>query len=362
MADFKVSVCRLDEVSPHPNADRLDMARIGGWQIVVGKDQHKPGEIVAYIPEQSLVPEAVQKALGVEGKLAGAKKNRVKAIRLRGMLSQGLILPLKDGALAHPETGGQKSFALGDDAAEFLGIAKYEPPVPTHMQGEAFASPVRLPRYDVENWKSEPEAIPPGSNVLITEKLHGTLCLAVFHKEEVIISSKGMASKDMGLKPSENNLYHLVLTPFLPAVRAALEAKWPEAEARGIIGEIAGPRVQDLNYGLGRPGFYLFEIIVKRTPETPWEYGDFAEAQAFAAETKLNTVPFLGEAACPGPSEIDRANELADGKTAIPGSDQIREGVVLRAPKEGRDKNGDRLIRKIVSGAYLTRKKGTERR
>ena len=362
MADFKVTVQKLDEVSAHPNADRLDVARIGGWQIVVGKDQHQVGEQVAYIPEQALVPEPLQKVLGVEGRLAGSKKNRVKAIKLRGVLSQGLILTLKEGQLTHPETGEQKSFALGEDVTSFLGVIKYEPPVPVSMSGEMYASPLKLPRYDVENWKSDPEAIPPGTPVLITEKLHGTLCMLVFYGEEVIISSKGLSSKDMALKENETNVYHRTLRPYLDSIKTALQAKWPKALAFGVIGEIVGPKVQDLQYGHQKPTVYLFEVIVKPTEESPWQYADFKEVQDFASSVKLPAVPLLEETTCPGPNEIERANLLADGKTAVQNADHLREGVVLRTPKEGRNVKGERLLRKIVSGAYLTRKKGTEHR
>ena len=362
MADFKVTVQKLDEVSTHPNADRLDVARIGGWQIVVGKDQHQAGEQVAYIPEQALVPLALQKKLEVEGRLAGSKKNRVKAIKLRGVLSQGLVLPLKKGQLTHPETGEQKDCVLGEDVTAFLGVTKYEPPVPVHMAGEMYASPLRLPRYDVENWKSDPEAIPPGTTVLITEKLHGTLSMLVFYGEEVIISSKGLSAKDMALKESETNVYHRTLRPHLSSIKTALQAKWPEAQAFGVIGEIVGTRVQDLQYGHKAPVFYLFEVIVKHTEESPWEYEDFKEVRALAQSCGLKVVPLLGETPCPGPNEIERANELADGQTAVEGVDHIREGVVLRTAKESRNVKGERLLRKIVSGAYLTRKKGTEHR
>ena len=362
MADFKVTVQKLDEVSAHPNADRLDVARIGGWQIVIGKDQHQAGEQVAYIPEQALVPEPLQKMLGVEGRLAGSKKNRVKAIKLRGVLSQGLILTLEEGLLTHPETGEKKSFSLGDEVAEFLGVTKYEPPIPVHMAGEMYASPLKLPRYDVENWKSDPEAIPPGTPVLITEKLHGTFCIVVFYGEEVLISSKGLSSKDMALKENETNLYHRILRPHLSTLKSTLQAQWPGAIAFGVIGEIVGPKVQDLNYGLSKPDFYLFEVIVKPKEESPWEYKDFKAVQAFAESTNLKTVPLLGETKCPGPSEIERANQIADGKTALAKMEHIREGVVLRTPEEGRNQKGERLLRKIVSGAYLTRKKGTEHR
>ena len=360
MAEFKVTVQTIDEVTAHPNADRLDVARIGGWQIVVGKGQHKAGEQVAYIPEQALILELLQKRLGVEGRLAGSKKNRVKAIKLRGVLSQGLVLPLKEGHLTHPETNEKKPFKVGDDVTAFLNITKYEPPVPMHIAGEMYASPLKLPRYDVENWKSNPEAIPPGTPVLITEKLHGTLSMVVFYGEEVIISSKGLAAKDMALKQSDKNLYHRVITPHLSRIKSALQAQQLESLAFGVIGEIVGPRVQDLQYGHTKPEFYLFEVIVQPTEQSPWEYADFKAVQSLAQSIGLKAVPLIGETTCPGPNDIERANKLADGKTAIPNADHIREGVVLRTPKEARNVKGERLLRKIVSGAYLTRKKGTE--
>ena len=362
MAEFQVKICRLDEVSPHPNADRLDVARIGGWQIVVGKGDRRAGESAAYIPEQALVPEAVQKALGVEGRLAGSKKNRVKAIRLRGVLSQGLILPLAGEELTHPETGEKKSFRIGDDASAFLGITKYEPPVPVSMEGEAYPAPFRLPSYDVENWKSDPTAVTPGTKVLITEKLHGTLCLIVFSGEETIISSKGLSAKNMGLKENEKNVYHRISAPHLPALKKVLTARWPDAFAVGAAGEIVGRKVQDLQYGHQQPQLYLFETIWKKDETSPWDYADFSETEAIAAEAGLPSVPRLGETECPGPNEISRAEALADGKTAVPGADHIREGVVLRTLQETRNEKGDRCVRKIVSGAYLTRKGGTERR
>ena len=234
------------------------------------------------------------------------------------------------------------------------------------MEAQVYVSPVRLPRYDVESWKSDPEAIKPGTQVLITEKLHGTLCVVVFHKEKVIISSKGFAAKNLALEYSEKNLYHKIIGPKLPEIKKALQAKWPKAFATGVIGEIVGRRIQDLNYGHSQPEFYIFEAIVKledsNENEPPWKYADFKDVQTLAKEAGVFCVPLLGETKSPSSKEIERASQLADGKTAVEGADQIREGVVLRTPQEERDQNGDRSLRKIVSGNYLTRKGGTEHR
>lgn len=90
MSSFKVTVERL-EIHPHPNADALELAQVGLYRAVVPKGVYKSGEYAVYIPEQAILPPALIMELGLEGRLAGREKNRVKAIRLRGELSQGII-------------------------------------------------------------------------------------------------------------------------------------------------------------------------------------------------------------------------------------------------------------------------------
>lgn len=86
MSFFKTEVVRL-EIEPHPNADRLELARIGDYQAIVPRGQFVTGDIAAYVQEGSLVPLALLSEMGLEGRLAGPDANRVKAIRLRGVLS-----------------------------------------------------------------------------------------------------------------------------------------------------------------------------------------------------------------------------------------------------------------------------------
>lgn len=110
MSQFAVEVVVLDDVVPHPNADALDLAVIGGYRAVVKKGVFKKGDSVVYIPEDALVPEDILEHIGLTGRLAGKQKNRVKAIRLRGELSQGIVVRLKDFAdLLTPERA--KKFA-----------------------------------------------------------------------------------------------------------------------------------------------------------------------------------------------------------------------------------------------------------
>lgn len=163
MSTFEVKVCRV-AIEEHPNADSLDLAVVGDYRSCVRKGQFASGDLVAYIPEDSIVTPWLQKELGVEGKLAGPKHNRVKAVRLRGTLSQGLVMKARD------------YWVEGQDVAEELHIKKYEVPVPPALAGEVYnAGGRRTIKYDIENWKKFNKEIPEGLNVVMTEKIHGCL-------------------------------------------------------------------------------------------------------------------------------------------------------------------------------------------
>ena len=94
MATFEAKVYRL-EIEEHPNADAIELAKVGDYRSIVRKGDFKTGDLGVYIPEAAIVPDWLISELGLEGKLAGKDKNRVKAIKLRGILSQGLIYPVQ---------------------------------------------------------------------------------------------------------------------------------------------------------------------------------------------------------------------------------------------------------------------------
>jgi len=90
MSSFQVTVEKL-VILPHPNADALELAQVSGYRAVVAKGRYVTGDLACYIPEQAVLPPDLIAELGLEGKLAGPAKNRVKAVRLRGELSQGIV-------------------------------------------------------------------------------------------------------------------------------------------------------------------------------------------------------------------------------------------------------------------------------
>lgn len=362
--DLEVIVRRIDEVRAHPNADRLDLARVGGYEVVVGKGEWNAGREAVFLPEASVLPEWLIIKLGLEGRLAGKKKNRVKAVRLRGSLSQGLLLPIEDGQVLNDETGGSAPAEAGQDYAALLGVVKYEPPVPVSMSGECAPCPFPLPKIDVVDWKRDPEEIADGREMIVTEKLHGTFTLAAWRREdapdEPWVASKGLSAKGLAFKRGEaakNVLYRQVVDPIAPALcEAARKARrGPPPWAVAWMGETVGPKVQDLQYGRKAPELALFALWRKETAEAPWTMLHPSEAHEAAAKAGVQTVSLLPSFAI-GPKveaeEIRRVQAEAEGPSRFSHVEQIREGLVVAHPSGA--------VRKIVSEAYLSRRGGTE--
>jgi RNA ligase (TIGR02306 family) len=332
VSSFAVTVHRL-QTAPHPSADRLQIGSIVGqeYQFIVGLDR-QPGDLGAYIPEASILPDALIEEMGIRQYLVGKEKNRVKATRLRGVLSQGLWYPLN------------AFYEEGEDVTASLGITKWEPPVPQQLQGIARARPVGPERdfwvdFDVENIKHYPDLFIPGEPVSITEKLHGTLLFASLIDGEEVVTSKGLAHRNLVIEPSDDNLYWKTARAYglFDALRAL-------GENAILFGEIIG--VQDLKYGLsgGAVSFRAFDLYTGRG------FADVADFALFCRAHSLPTVPVLFE----GPFDRETVDACTTGTSTIAG--HLREGCVIRPLIERRDPAIGRVILKSVSPDYLLRK------
>ncbi|WP_328296999.1 RNA ligase (ATP) [Streptomyces sp. NBC_00435] len=356
MSTLRVTAEEL-AVHPHPNADALELAQVGLYRAVVAKGAYRTGDFALYIPEQAVLPVALIEELGLTGRLAGGEANRVKAVRLRGELSQGLVcLP---GALAGVDL--ERAASEGTDFAESLGIVKWSPPVPTTMDGDVEAASELLPWVDVENLQRYPGIFEPGEPVVLTEKLHGTACLLTYIAEDgrVLVSSKGFGSRGLALREDERNLYwRAVRGHGVPEAAARLAARLGATRV-GIFGEVYGKGVQDLAYGTdvrtagGAPGYAVFDVSAEIDGQVRW-----LDPAVVFPEAELPLVPRLFE----GPYGLDTVLDRASGRETVSGRGlHLREGVVIRPATERYSPLvGGRAIAKAVSPAYLTRKGGTE--
>ncbi|MFJ6667211.1 RNA ligase (ATP) [Streptomyces sp. NPDC091383] len=340
-------------VHEHPNADALELAQVGLYRAVVAKGAFRSGEVALYIPEQAVLPDGLIEELGLTGRLAGGAANRVRAVRLRGELSQGIV--------CRPEALDGVDLAAaavrGTDFAERLGITKWVPPIPPTMNGEVEQAPELLPWVDIENIQRYPDVFAPGEPVVLTEKLHGSACLLTYVADEgrVHVSSKGFGARSLALREDPRNLYWRAVRAHGVPEAAARLAERLGARRIGVFGEVYGAGVQDLTYGAdGRRetlGYAVFDVSAEIGGTVRW-------LDTGVLDGELPVVPRLYE----GPYDIDRVLSVASGRETVSGRGlHLREGVVIRPATERYSAvTGGRAIAKAVSPAYLTRKGGTE--
>jgi len=389
MSEFTCSVVRVSIV-PHPNADAIEIAQVGDFQSIVKKGQFKDGDYGVYIPEQAIVPQWLLEDMGMwdatrnKGGLSGAAGNRVKAIKLRGVLSQGLMLtvqPYSDtevlvASTPHEGNQGAGIVAIGGDAASCLGIVKYEPSVPSHMAGKiAGVDLAATLGYDFDNIKKKPDLFTEGEEVVITEKIHGTLMqIGVvpesmandrYYKGRVTISSKGMGRQGFVLDYTDtDNLYvqaaikHGLFEKALAFFGdAANEMDMPYFIVGEVYGRTAsGAGVQDLVYDGETLGFRMFDVVCGTRGNEQW----------FSFEEFVNTAEMMDVPIVPvlyvGPFSKAVVLEHTDGNTVVQPAvtrnviSQIREGVVVKSIDGGYHPSYGRKVAKSVSEAYLLRK------
>lgn len=361
MSTFKVTAEKLI-VTPHPNADRLELAQVGLYRCVTGKAEFKTGDYAVYLPEQAILPYDLIEELGLVGKLAGKDKNRVKAVRLRGELSQGIV--------CRPSKVHDWELELMEgsdfDFADELGITKWVPEIPTHMSGKVTPAPDLTRWVDIENLKRHPDIFTPGEAVVATEKIHGTCCLITYVRDtdELVVTSKGFGEKNLALEEDDGNLYWRAVKQY--GLRDKLKALSEDTFADNVIsvavfGEVYGAGVQDLAYGKAASrdetlGYAAFDLAInfETCGKVWWNAGKFEELMQ---EFGFPAVPVLYE----GPFDLEKLIEVASGPTVLGDGAHIREGIVIRPRLECHsDVLGGRKIAKLVSDAYLLRHGGTE--
>ena len=359
MDDFECPIVRV-EIFEHSNADSLEIARVGGeggFTCVVGKGSFETGDRAVYIPEGGIVPDDVLEELGLTGKLAGSKHNRVKAVKLRGVVSRGILYPLSGKKFDGYE---RFTFFQDQDMSEDLGIKKYEPKVPQSMSGTAVACR-GLFGYDIENIQKHPDVFHEGDMVVFSEKIHGTfVCFAWIAGYGFAVASKGMCSKRLAFdlqneKNKERNLYCKMFGKMSGKFTELLDYKLAgrkDKECIFLYGEIFGKGVQDLTYG-SEHSFRAFDIAIGAHEMR--SFCPYKEYKELCDKFDIPRVPDLHY------GEFNRRLlEFYTSGNSLLCENQIREGIVVKSAKEENHDIIGRKVLKSVSSDYLLRRGGTE--
>lgn len=249
MSNFKVSKEKI-ALFTHPNAEKLELGRVGSYQVVVQKGLYKDGDEVIFAPEKSVLTGQLKSEY--EQYLVGPNKDRVKAVRLRDQISSGIIIP------PHlvPDFD---SILPGEDVSEKLGITKYEPPIPTQLAGKvkSFDMPF-VGSHDCEHANVYVNDLIDGERVVITEKVHGSQFILAHNVDtnETIVSSKGLLKNGLTIEESDENTYWIAAKN--DSIVEVIRKNFSSGVVQ-VFGEVI-PVQSGYSYGQTKPTSCLFDV------------------------------------------------------------------------------------------------------
>lgn len=335
------SIQKVEEVQPIEGADKIEKVRINAWWVVAPKGQMKQGDLVVYYEVDSFLPNIEKYSFLLKGStpkkmlIDGVEKEgiRLKTIRLRGQISQGLVLPL-DGIDCVKD--------VGTDISELLGVIKWEQPISASLAGQVKGSfPAFLHKTDEERVQNIPDVIAhhAGKNgFYVSEKLDGSS--ATFYKKD---GELGVCSRNLELKRTDGNTLWVIADEY------NLQTVIPEGYA--IQGEIIGVGIQGNPLKLSKHELFVFNVY----DFISGRFLNLSEFQMFCHDNKLKSVPIIN-AEYTIPDSVDEILKYAEGESALNDSSE-REGIVIRPVVESRETIGGlqdaRFSFKAISNKYL---------
>lgn len=345
-----IKVVVIDDVLEHPNADALEIAVIGGWKCCVKKGEFKPHDLGVYAEVDSMLPLLNPAFTFLAGRnerqVEGLPYSRIRTMKLRGQLSQGIVLPLPNFNFDLTVYDEILKEGVGFDLTDILGVLKYEKELPASLVGQAKGNfPSYIPKTSqerVQNISKEYEkSVDAGELFEVSYKLDGSSFTAyVRHTEEGGVVS-GVCSRNLELKVNEENEGNTFIQTYK---KYSLEEKLPSyynstGKSIAIQGEMVGPGIQKNFENLESVQLFIYNVF----DIDKHEYMLPQAAQEIVQFLNLQYVPIFD---CPMhlPAKIEQALELADGDSGLNG--KFREGLVFKSLS--RD-----FSFKVISNKYL---------
>lgn len=315
------SIRKIDEIRAIDGADAIECAVVGGWTVVVKKGEFAAGDLAVYLEIDSWVPQALAPFL-VKGREArefnGVAGERLRTIRLRGQLSQGLLLPVASLPEGTPINQDQ-------DVTQVLGIQKWEAPVPAQLAGQVKGNfPTGVPKTDqerVQNLKRELDRwVANAFEWEVTEKLDGSSCTFFMDADGEL----HVCSRNLDLKQDDTNSFWLVAVKYNVADRM----KRAGLVNFAIQGELIGEGIQKNPYALKGQDFYVFDMY----DVTKGRYLSGADRRNLAVQLNLRHVPVL-DAGRVVNATVEELLQEAEGKSVL-NANAEREGIVFKSTRD----------------------------
>ena len=309
------SIKKIEEIKLIEGADKICAYRVGGWWVVDSVTKYKVGDLAVYYEIDSFLPVRPQFEFLRKSsfkRIGTAEGFRLKTIKLRGQLSQGLLTPIPDGIVDPKE---------GDDLTEALDIVKYEPPIPAQLAGKIKGTfPSFIPKTDetrIQNFETDVGFVPVGERVYVTEKLDGTSFTCYFNNGVF-----GVCGRNWELiETNDNSLWRM-------ANMLELKDKLTKLGKNiAIQGELVGNGINGNLYGLTDHKLFFFTAYDIDKGRRLF----FDELEWLLFRLSVPIVPVLEKYGYVLPNEnlVDNMLKYAEGKSILNmGVD--REGVVVR--------------------------------
>ena len=326
------SIKRIQEIKLIEGADLICAYRVDGWWVVDQKEKYNVGDLVCYCEIDSFLPHTIAPFLsrGKEPReFEGVKGEKLRTIRLKGQISQGLLLPFSIAMSNYEGEASSTDWVEDDDVTELLGILKYERPLPAQLAGQAKGNfPSFIPKTDETRIQSLSKDLKRWSDqnlqVEISEKLDGSSMTVFFRNNAMndadnFIAEFGVCSRNLQLKETEGNSF------WGAARKYNLEEKLTALDRNiAIQGELCGVGIQGNKYKLNDIDFYVFTIY----DIDKGEYLSSAERLELCEKLGLKHVPVLGTMTLENQT-IDSLLQLAENKSQLNVKTE-REGLVFK--------------------------------
>jgi RNA ligase (TIGR02306 family) len=335
------SIQRIVDIQPIPNADKIECATVLGWKCVVKKGEFKTGDLVLYVEPDSLLPFNPW-----TGELLGDKPLRLKTVRMKGQISQGLVLNT-----GLPQLAAGNWLVEGTDVSEVLGIKKYEPPpLPEALAGIARGV---FPSFLVKTDETRIQAFPAvitrhaGKSFAVTEKLDGTSTSYYWHDRVGDGSyAFGACSRNLDLEPGNGAQWTIAAN--LGLREALTKEQVDNGRSLALQGELVGPNIQSNKLKLPSVTWFAFNAydIVRR------QFLSHDEVTEWCARNNIPHVPVIERGFKLDDHNVDSLIKYVTRKSLLNPEVWI-EGGVFRPLIEEHDPDLGRLSFKAINPEFL---------